>query len=507
MSSNPSGGDKSPNRFAEPPKILGNTNPPPPGGTKPTPPMPNSGMGTTSNTSGYSGAGQSPAAGQTGAPVRNRFEQPAGGTGSALPTGGANYPMPPAQPQPHPPIPQAYPPIPQVPTGMQQSAPRLSANNPGMRLALAICISLVILCGIGFFANNLLAGRPLSQTAIAEKAKPATVLIYADFEATFEGPHVSVDSESLVADMRRRGEINASDTEDELRERILNELFKDPGPYLISSNTVRSQKAHTRSAGSGFILTPDGYIVTNAHVIEPSPQELKEQLLSTLADWVNEDIETITTNVTKQLPGRSLTTGGVTKLKEALIKFYAANMHMGSVEKTVKAVLGNVTPSQNGKPDEKPCEIKSVGKPTPGKDVAILKMTGSKLPTLPLAQNISVMELHTGEGLHVVGYPGPATFNPQFDPSSVTEPSMTNGSVSALRKVKGGWKDIQTDAAATHGNSGGPVLNDFGQVVGIMTFSTIDPESGAPVPGINFVVPVDIIREFLRDENIMVDAH
>jgi hypothetical protein len=61
---------------------------------------------------------------------------------------------------------------------------------------------------------------------------------------------------------------------------------------------------------------------------------------------------------------------------------------------------------------------------------------------------------------------------------------------------------LQTDAAMTHGNSGGPVLDEQGRVVGVATFGSVDPSTGREVAGLNFAVPVSVVHELLAPASI-----
>jgi S1-C subfamily serine protease len=78
------------------------------------------------------------------------------------------------------------------------------------------------------------------------------------------------------------------------------------------------------------------------------------------------------------------------------------------------------------------------------------------------------------------------------------ERTVTAGIVSALQrqiKAPNGYaidKAIQTDAPINHGNSGGPLLNSRGEVIGIT--SQIESESGGNV-GIGFAVPINTVKE------------
>ena len=69
---------------------------------------------------------------------------------------------------------------------------------------------------------------------------------------------------------------------------------------------------------------------------------------------------------------------------------------------------------------------------------------------------------------------------------------ITSGIISdAERKIPGlSYPYIMTDAAANHGNSGGPLLNESGEVIGVLV-SGIDK-----VEGMNYAIPIDIVKRF-----------
>jgi len=85
-------------------------------------------------------------------------------------------------------------------------------------------------------------------------------------------------------------------------------------------------------------------------------------------------------------------------------------------------------------------------------DAAVLKINVSNLPSIPLGDSDT---LRQGQELLVLGYPGSV---------SADEVTVARGIVSALRP---GW--VQTDAAIEPGNSGGPVVDRQGRVVGLAT--------------------------------------
>ena len=79
--------------------------------------------------------------------------------------------------------------------------------------------------------------------------------------------------------------------------------------------------------------------------------------------------------------------------------------------------------------------------------------------------------------------------------------SMTNGIVSAInREVTVGGRTmtlIQTNAALNEGNSGGPLINCYGQVIGINTMKIGDYMSSAGVEGLGFAIPSTTVRDIV----------
>lgn len=112
------------------------------------------------------------------------------------------------------------------------------------------------------------------------------------------------------------------------------------------------------------------------------------------------------------------------------------------------------------------------------KDLAIIKIAGFDLPAVELGNS---NEVRSGERVTVIGSP------------RGLQGTVTTGVVSALRDepTGAGFKVIQTDASVNPGNSGGPLLNDRGQAIGIVTFKLRESE------GLNFAVPINYVRAML----------
>ncbi|OWF66303.1 serine peptidase [Polynucleobacter hirudinilacicola] len=107
-------------------------------------------------------------------------------------------------------------------------------------------------------------------------------------------------------------------------------------------------------------------------------------------------------------------------------------------------------------------------------DVAVVKIEARDLPKLPLGDSSKV---RVGEWVLAIGSP--------FG----LENTVTAGIVSAKSRDTGDYLPfIQTDVAVNPGNSGGPLLNTAGQVIGIN--SQIFSRSGGYM-GISFAIPID----------------
>jgi hypothetical protein len=111
------------------------------------------------------------------------------------------------------------------------------------------------------------------------------------------------------------------------------------------------------------------------------------------------------------------------------------------------------------------------------RDLAILQVVGQNLPILDMGDSDN---LNVGDPVVVVG-------NPRG-----LEGTVTAGILSSIRDTGEGHKIIQTDAAVNPGNSGGPLLNNRGQAVGVVSFTLRSAQ------GLNFAVPINCVRDLLE---------
>ena len=138
-----------------------------------------------------------------------------------------------------------------------------------------------------------------------------------------------------------------------------------------------------------------------------------------------------------------------------------------------------------------------------GKDLAILKIDARNLPTAALGNSDRVQ---LGQPVHLLGFPGVVLYHDLLDKRSAVEASVTSGTISSVKLDARGAPVIQTDAAASWGNSGGPAINEQGEVIGILTFISLTSDETQAIQGFNFLVPVNMVREFARTAGAVLGA-
>lgn len=277
-------------------------------------------------------------------------------------------------------------------------SPEKKPRKKGTFLKVAcLCLVCALLGSVGGAA---LVGRSLSGRITALE------------EAQESRPSVVLGTDSASTQKVAKGEISSAQPLAQLYEKACQQVVG-----ITTEVTVQNffgQTSTSAVSGSGFIISEDGYILTNYHVIE-------------YADKGGYEITVMLHDGTR----------------------YEASI-VGSEESN---------------------------------DVAVLKIDATGLTPVTLGNSDTIM---VGDEVHAVG-----------NPLGELEFSMTNGHVSALDRVittENGGDAInmfQIDAAVNPGNSGGPVYDAAGAVIGVVTAKY----SSTGVEGLGFAIPInDAVR-------------
>jgi S1-C subfamily serine protease len=228
-------------------------------------------------------------------------------------------------------------------------------------------------------------------------------------------------------------------------------------------------KEYAGGHGSGFFVSDDGFIATNAHVVRE----------------IHEGAEKAREKLAKQAVGKmirafesQLRTSGD---PEGILRAAIAG---GRIVKRAEVVLPDGT--------KLAYEIKAYGAPVgEGKDVAIIKVDTKHAPNLVIGDSD---KMAVQDPVIAIGYPGAADLEGLFDDKSQLEASITDGTVSAIKRTTDGEPVLQVTTPITHGNSGGPAINQKGEVIGLATFGNRDK-----VQGFNFLVASSTVKKFVKE--------
>ncbi|HJZ68781.1 MAG TPA: trypsin-like peptidase domain-containing protein [Blastocatellia bacterium] len=184
--------------------------------------------------------------------------------------------------------------------------------------------------------------------------------------------------------------------------------------------------------GSGFLVSESGLIITNRHVVR---------------DW-------------EYNAGSPGTTGRITRIEVVLPHHSHDDVLLAGVYKL---------------------------SPNSAVDVAVLKVSSSTLPSIRGIET-DTNQTNQGDEVVVIGYPLGLDLLAKTRDSRI-DPSLSTGVVSRV-----GEDFIQLNLRAYHGNSGGPVLNLRGEVIGILTANV----NG--VPDIALCTPISAAVHLVKDD-------
>lgn len=221
-----------------------------------------------------------------------------------------------------------------------------------------------------------------------------------------------------------------------------------------------------RETGTGWFVAPSGSMITNAHVVSPAHQPPR---------WVTEQ-------QAQKAARQGCPQSATQALATAKVK----------LEPSISVILSNGFKLQATVAKYSP---PVAGESMSGRDLALLRLEAADMPSLTLGDSTA---LKIGDRLHILGFPGVVVTHELLNASAKVEASVTNGAVSGFKQDVSNQQVIQTDAPAAWGNSGGPVVDDRGDVVGVLTLVSSSPGAEGGVQGFNFVIPAAAVQEFLR---------
>ncbi|MDQ6802930.1 MAG: Do family serine endopeptidase [Acidobacteriota bacterium] len=282
----------------------------------------------------------------------------------------------------------------------------------------SVAFGIVVSADLGLMRKSNAQSTATIQTSSGAAVTSVTIPSFADIASRVAPAVVSITSTEVVktSDMRKRNfGIDPFDF-----------FFPNPNdsrrrPSQRDQGNDGSDDEHAqRSGGSGFIISPDGYILTNNHVVE-----------------------------------------GATKVDV----HYGADAE-GNGGHTISA--------------------KIIGR-DPATDIALLKIdAGNDLPNVPLGDSDHIRK---GDWAIAIGNPF------QFENTLTVGVISAKGRSLGLSQTTQSFENfIQTDAAINFGNSGGPLLNINGEVVGINTAIR-----GGGAQGLGFATPINTAKRLLPE--------
>lgn len=289
---------------------------------------------------------------------------------------------------------------------------------------------------------------------------------------------------------------------------------------------VGGKEYETCSAGfgSGFYVTKNGHIVTNAHVSNWNPDDTVIDSLNSkeLPVFWNDFI----VDLIAIAESNGLSLGYGEEIKENAMVFFLTLRKEGLIDLSVSRenFIEGLEPFQLNKDltlanesVHKKAQLidaydlnsvykqaieayesgSSFGITVP--DLAILKVDpqdSGDYPTMLLADMNSIS---VGQSIQAIGFPGSAESDYLFSNNALTIPTLTKGTVSAIKpNFDNTFKLLQIDASIAHGNSGGPIIDNNAEVVGVTTYG-LQSEMGADF---NAGVSAEEVTKLLEKNNI-----
>ena len=261
-----------------------------------------------------------------------------------------------------------------------------------------------------------------------------------------------------------------------------------------AGDAVTVTTAPFRESGTGFFVSPNGWMITNAHLVTPAHQSPKWLLnhhaekgvraacvpgllaRQALAPGQRRDVEDQIT--------RQVLVGALPSAKTVLQPSISVILPNGA---RLAAKVVKYSPPV-------------AGAAMAGRDLALLRLEAADMPSLTLGDST---QTKIGDKLHIIGFPGVVMTHELLNAAAKVEATVTSGAVSGFQQDVANQPLIQTDAAAATGASGSPAVGTDGRVLGVLSFVTSD--QGTVVQGFNFVLPAAALLDFLKGTGVPLD--
>jgi S1-C subfamily serine protease len=251
-------------------------------------------------------------------------------------------------------------------------------------------------------------------------------------------------------------------------------------------------------SGSGTFISSHGDILTADHVIRPPHNQSMDQNVQSLAaqdiaNYLSQIYPSASTPYTANEIAANLAYGILpSKITYTAPKseVYLSQDYTGSyLAKSLSTIPSYVHATVN--------KIEAESTPDQ-RDIAIVHVNMTDTPSVQLADSSNVSQQ---DELTIIGYPGNGDLgtSENSNPSSFLASSVNKIYVSSLKIENNGVPVIQVGGNIEHGDSGGPALDSKGDIVGIVSFSSVD--SNPPI-GTSFLQTSDSATQLLSHTSI-----
>jgi serine protease Do len=228
---------------------------------------------------------------------------------------------------------------------------------------------------------------------------------------------------------------------------------------------------------SGFVVSPDGYIVTAGHCVDPGEEGARDTALRYAVQWLVAN-------------GYIFRRDTQYWLDEAHLLWRVEGREAGSDADLQVAVQRGVAVGGQKAGETFAARLVDHAPWSQG-DVALLKIEEGDLPTLLVADS---SDIAIGTPVLSVGYPGSTD---QVTDRSL-EPTFKDGQINAEKTRQGGLLPVyEMSAALSGGMSGGPTVNMSGEVVGVNSFGIV-----GETEAFNFITPASLVTEMLARNGV-----